>query len=119
LTQDTPDDVERAPRPSVGQFARAGLRQLFQLRVDKSSARVALVGLAFVGLFGTIGGRLAVLALSNEPGNVPRRVASKEISAARPDIVDRNGEVLATDVKTVSVFAEPRNIVDKDEARSF
>src|SRR3712207_8076067 len=29
---------------------------------------------------------------------------------------DRNGEILATDVKMVSVFAEPRNIVDKDEA---
>ena len=45
-----------------------------------------------------------------------RRAASSEISAARPDILDRNGEMLATDVKMVSVFAEPRNIVDKDEA---
>ena len=45
-----------------------------------------------------------------------RRAASSEISAARPDIVDRNGEILATDVKMVSVFAEPRNIIDKDEA---
>ena len=34
----------------------------------------------------------------------------------RPDILDRNGEMLATDVKTVSVFAEPRRIIDKDEA---
>jgi cell division protein FtsI (penicillin-binding protein 3) len=31
-------------------------------------------------------------------------------------VLDRNGEVLATDVRSVSVFAEPRNIVDKDEA---
>ncbi|RVD65314.1 penicillin-binding protein 2, partial [Mesorhizobium sp. M4A.F.Ca.ET.029.04.2.1] len=36
--------------------------------------------------------------------------------ASRPDIVDRNGEVLATDIKTASLFAEPRRIVDADEA---
>ena len=34
----------------------------------------------------------------------------------RPDIIDRNGEILATDIRTVSVFAEPGNIYDKDEA---
>ncbi len=45
-----------------------------------------------------------------------RREASEAISAARPELVDRNGEVLATDIKVMSVFAEPRNIIDKDEA---
>ncbi len=38
------------------------------------------------------------------------------IATARPDIVDRNGEVLATDVKAPSLFGEPRRIIDKDEA---
>ena len=38
------------------------------------------------------------------------------IATARPDIIDRNGEVLATDVKAPSLFAEPRRIIDKDEA---
>ena len=38
------------------------------------------------------------------------------VTASRPDIVDRNGEVLATDIKTSSLFAEPRRIVDADEA---
>ena len=38
------------------------------------------------------------------------------MTASRPDIVDRNGEVLATDIKTSSLFAEPRRIVDADEA---
>jgi cell division protein FtsI (penicillin-binding protein 3) len=36
--------------------------------------------------------------------------------ASRPDILDRNGEVLATDIRTVSLFAEPNKIVDVDEA---
>ena len=38
------------------------------------------------------------------------------MTASRPDILDRNGEVLATDIKTASLFAEPRRIVDADEA---
>ena len=38
------------------------------------------------------------------------------VSAPRPDVVDRNGELMATDVSTVSVFAEPRRLIDKDEA---
>ncbi len=36
--------------------------------------------------------------------------------ASRPDIVDRNGELLATDLNMVSLYAEPRKIVDIDEA---
>ena len=36
--------------------------------------------------------------------------------ASRPDIVDRNGEILATDIRTVSLYAEPHKIVDRDEA---
>ncbi|MBD2746454.1 penicillin-binding protein 2 [Microvirga sp. BT688] len=91
-------------------------RELFRLRHDKSTSRVGLAAVCFVGLFSLIGGRLVHLAVTSETTSEVRRVMSSEISAARPDIVDRNGEILATDVKMVSVFAEPRNIVDKDEA---
>ena len=38
------------------------------------------------------------------------------VATARPDILDRNGEMLATDVMTPSLFAEPRRIIDADEA---
>ncbi len=34
----------------------------------------------------------------------------------RPDIVDRNGIVLATDVSVASLFADPRKILDIEEA---
>ena len=36
--------------------------------------------------------------------------------ASRPDIVDRSGALLATDIRTVSLFAEPNKIVDADDA---
>jgi cell division protein FtsI (penicillin-binding protein 3) len=63
-----------------------------------------------------LSGRVLYLAMgSDEPVGL-RRATADATSAARPDIIDRNGEVLATDVRSVSVFAEPRKILDKDEA---
>jgi cell division protein FtsI (penicillin-binding protein 3) len=57
-----------------------------------------------------------VLGLHSGAPQIARHGASDVIAAARPDILDRNGEVLATDIKVMSVFAEPRRIIDKDEA---
>jgi cell division protein FtsI (penicillin-binding protein 3) len=103
--------------PVASRLQRAAImaRALFTLRVDRSMGRVGVVGVAFTILFGVIAGRLVWLALHPEAAVAARRGA-QAIAAARPDIIDRNGEILATDVKTVSVFAEPRNIIDKDEA---
>ena len=39
-----------------------------------------------------------------------KAVASDAVSGARPDLLDRNGQMMATDIKTMSVFAEPRRI---------
>ena len=72
--------------------------------------------LAFGGVYGIIAVRLIMFAVT---GDAPRRAprhAQDAIATARPDIVDRNGEILATDVKSPSLFAEPRRIIDKDEA---
>ncbi|MDL2409840.1 penicillin-binding protein 2 [Rhizobium calliandrae] len=51
-----------------------------------------------------------------EPRTDTSSIPPDRVSAARPDIVDRNGELLATDVRTVSMFAEPNRVVDPDEA---
>ena len=101
------------PRPSL--LARIW-RTMFRLAIERSHARVALVGLAFAGVFGAISVRLIVMAATTGAGSDDHRVAAAATTAFRPDIVDRNGEILATDIRTVSVFAEPRNISDKDEA---
>ena len=75
--------------------------------------RVLLTMALFLSVYGAIGGRLVYLGLQDpeaSSGPVSR------VTASRPDIIDRNGEVLATDIKTASLFAEPRRIVDADEA---
>jgi len=108
--------VEHQAEASVKRGRLAWLRDVFRMSGEKSEPRVGLVILGFSALFLAITGRLVMLAtLPNEQVGL-RRATSNAISAARPDIVDRNGEVLATDIRTVSVFAEPRRILDKDEA---
>jgi cell division protein FtsI (penicillin-binding protein 3) len=69
---------------------------------------------AFLAIYAVIGGRLIMFAGDNHGAR--RTAAQDAIATARPDIVDRNGEVLATDVKAPSLFGEPRRIIDKDEA---
>jgi cell division protein FtsI (penicillin-binding protein 3) len=78
----------------------------------KQKNRVIMTMAVFFGIYATIAGRLVYLGMENpeEAGGPASRV-----TASRPDIVDRNGEVLATDIKTASLFAEPRRIVDADE----
>jgi cell division protein FtsI (penicillin-binding protein 3) len=88
---------------------------LFSTSLDKSGARMRLVAGAFFCLYAGIGARLVYLGFKPEPPTM-RRAAADAVAAARPDVLDRNGEILATDVKTMSVFAEPRRIIDKDEA---
>ena len=48
-----------------------------------------------------------------------RSVGQDAVATARPDILDRNGKILATDVKTPSLFAEPRKLIDVDEAEEL
>ena len=94
----------------------AGARMLFSLRADKSLARIGVMSLAFAAMFSAIGVRLVMMGAGADGRSDTGRTVSTETSGIRPDILDRNGEVLATDVRSVSVFAEPRNILDKDEA---
>jgi cell division protein FtsI (penicillin-binding protein 3) len=92
---------------------------LYGRNVDRSAkarARVGLAMVAFAVIYAVIGGRLVMFALVGDSHGGRRTAALDAFATARPDIVDRNGEVLATDVKAPSLFAEPRRIIDKDEA---
>jgi cell division protein FtsI (penicillin-binding protein 3) len=82
----------------------------------KTKARLGLAILAFAGIYGVIALRLVVFAEQSEGHGARRSVSQDAVATARPNILDRNGSVLATDVKTPSLFAEPRKLIDVDEA---
>jgi cell division protein FtsI (penicillin-binding protein 3) len=78
--------------------------------------RVGLAMACFGLLYGVLALRLILLGV-NAPADIGSGSSFVAGGAqARPDIVDRNGETLATDIKTASLFAEPRLVVDPDEA---
>ena len=89
------------------------------LRVDPvrmMRARIGLLILGFMLVFAIIGVRLMQLAVFPDGYFIKRNAASDATAAARPDIFDRSGRLIATDVRAPSLFGEPRKIIDADEA---
>jgi cell division protein FtsI (penicillin-binding protein 3) len=82
----------------------------------KAKARLGLAIVAFAGIFSVIAVRLVMFATVPEGHGGRRSMVQDAVATARPDILDRNGEILATDVRTPSLFAEPHRIIDVDEA---
>jgi len=82
---------------------------------NQARSRVAIVIASFTAVYCIIGGRLIQYGLA-QPETVSSIGRGDNLMASRPDILDRNGEILATDIRTVSLYAEPHKIVDADEA---
>lgn len=105
----------RSTKEAASATARPGAIVVDAARLStggRTRNRVLLTMALFLSVYGSIGGRLVYLGLQDpEASGGP----ASRVTASRPDIVDRNGEVLATDIKTASLFAEPRRIVDADE----
>jgi cell division protein FtsI (penicillin-binding protein 3) len=107
---------QKSPEPWRQRLIRSLLYGRNVDRAAKARARVGFAILAFAAVYAIIGGRLVMYATIGDSHGTRRTASQDAIATARPDIVDRNGEVLATDVKAPSLFAEPRRIIDKDEA---
>jgi cell division protein FtsI (penicillin-binding protein 3) len=85
-------------------------------RPAKARARIGLAILIFAIGYAVIAARLVMFAATPDAHNARRAGGQDAMATARPDILDRNGEILATDVRTPSLFAEPNRIIDVDEA---
>jgi cell division protein FtsI (penicillin-binding protein 3) len=125
LTNEVPPP-EAAP-PSAGAAAEPGApwrrrlagTLLYGRNVDravKAKARLVLAIVVFSLGYAVIGGRLIMFAAAPDSHAARRAVAADAVATARPDILDRNGEILATDVRAPSLFGEPQRIIDLDEA---
>ncbi len=77
--------------------------------------RIRLISLGFAASFLAISIQLGHLTLFRETDK-KTAMAAPETRLPRPDIVDRNGTVMATDIAVASLFADPSKIIDIDEA---
>ncbi|HPE26597.1 peptidoglycan D,D-transpeptidase FtsI family protein [Albidovulum sp.] len=109
----------RASGENPDTIERANLRDRHEAMRDKARARaegrLLLLGAAFFAAFAVVGMRMGVLA-TTEPEE-PQAVASgASILAQRADIVDRRGRVLATNLVTHALYAQPQLMVDPARA---
>jgi cell division protein FtsI (penicillin-binding protein 3) len=80
--------------------------------------RLLVAGVVITLAFGVIALRLIDLTVING-GTEPRVASAVPISigvVGRGDITDRNGLLLATSLPTASLYADPKNVQDPDEA---
>ena len=83
--------------------------------VSQTRDRIVVVISGVAMMFLIIEGRLIYLASNAEQSPIARNKSNIALTAARPRILDRNGETMALDIQVQSLFAEPREIENPDE----
>jgi len=103
-----PDLVEAEERA-------ARLRAMHRADRARAETRILLLGVLFILGFTTVAGRMALLS-AGVPVEPRAAVAGEPIRAQRADITDRNGAVLATNIVTASLYAQPAEMIDPRRA---
>jgi cell division protein FtsI (penicillin-binding protein 3) len=97
--------------------ARTGLNPTSLRRIRSGKVRLILAMGALILCFGGIAAQLLKLGFYPAP---PLRIASYqsaiEHTRARPDILDRHGRLLASDLPVYWLYADPSRVIDADTA---
>jgi len=104
---ENPDLIERENIRVRGEAGREGAR----LRAER---RLLFMGAIFLAAFITVGLRMGVLAAST-PEEPQLADTAPVILAQRADITDREGRVLATNLVTHALYAQPPMLVDPEK----
>ncbi|MFU8864603.1 MAG: peptidoglycan D,D-transpeptidase FtsI family protein [Rhodobacterales bacterium] len=105
---ENPDAIERENL----RLRHEEMRDRARLRAE---GRLLVLGVLFICAFTMVGARMALLA-ATEPTEPRASAAGADILALRADIVDRHGRVLATNLETFSLYAQPPQMIDPEHA---
>lgn len=112
-----PDPQMRIVLAGHDAIARPRMKTMHDASKSPSARRIYLSIAIFAGAFALIGARLVELAIVGGD-HAPRVAYQQERQIHRPEITDRNGAVMATDIGTASLYADPRYVVEpRDTAR--
>ncbi|GMA37159.1 cell division protein FtsI [Demequina litorisediminis] len=99
------------PRPGKGRAARAR-----GMRIGRPQMRQQVITLGALGILTLFAGRLVMIQVVDPDDLATQalqsRLATTTVTTERADIVDRNGEVLATSVSRYHVFVNQTKIAD-------
>ncbi|MCK4713293.1 MAG: penicillin-binding protein 2 [Marinosulfonomonas sp.] len=111
------DAREKGENPDV--IERENIKVRHEVMRDKTrlraEGRLLVLGMFFFCAFVVIGVRMGQLAAS-EPREPRVAVTTTSITAGRADILDRNGRILATNLTTHALYAQPPHMIDKTRA---
>ena len=102
---ENPDAIERENL----RLRHEEMRDRARLRAE---GRLLVLALFFFCAFGVVGARMGLMAAS-QPMEPRAAVSSSSIVAQRADIVDRKGRILATNLSTYALYAQPPHMIDK------
>lgn len=107
----------RAKGENPDAIERENIRLRHEAMRDKArvraEGRLLLLGVTFAMAFLTVAVRMGVLA-ATEPVEPQTAFAGASIVAQRADITDRQGRILATNLVTHSLYAQPPQLVDPE-----
>ena len=106
---------ERRPAVSCPPTRTDGI---FRQAMETGRTRLLITGAVMSLAFAVVGLRLvevSALRLPEEP-KVVRAARDANLKMDRANVVDRNGVILATSLRTVSLSADPKKIIDVQEA---
>ena len=111
------DAREKGENPDVIEAEERTIRNVkLQTRMRRrAESRLMVLGIFFLVCFSVVGVRMSTLAAS-EPHEPVSAAFIPQIANQRADIVDRNGEVLATNLATTALYAQPSLMVDPKAA---
>lgn len=106
---------------AIGQRVVARRRRMEGIRkqaLETGRTRLLVAGMVMTMAFAAVAGRLVDLAVL-EGGYEPRTArggGGESPASGRANIIDRNGMILATSLPTVSLYADPTEVLDPEEA---
>jgi cell division protein FtsI (penicillin-binding protein 3) len=103
---ENPDAIER-------ENLRIRHEQMRDSARTRAEGRLLVLGVMFFCAFSVVGARMGMLSAS-EPSEPRAQTQGASIVAARSDIVDRKGRILATNMETHSLYAHPQQMIEPE-----
>ncbi len=99
-------------------FLKVRLEGTRKQAIETGRLRLLAAGALFALCFLVVGGQLVKVSVFERDYRplAHRVIEDGSYSSARADIVDRNGVLLATNLPTASLYADPKMVLDAEEA---
>ncbi len=105
---ENPDAIER-------ENIRIRHEQMRDRARQRAEGRLLILGIFFLVGFMAVGVRMGTLATS-DPAEPRAQAPGARITAQRADIVDRRGRILATNMDTHALYAQPPQMIEPERA---